>query len=106
MVEGYWELLFAAKASQYDKEDPEISCEGHCLQVQRDVPTILPGRFIAVNDDAVHPIYVKVGDQPRKAVGSKKHFPATVLREVTKKEYDDMFIEGNRVTALARKSKE
>ena len=104
MVEGHWEVLFAGKGSTEDKEDPELSVEGHCLQVQRDVPVILPGRFVEANDNATHPIYVKVGDQPRKAIGSKKHYPTTVLREVTKKEYDEMYEEGNLVTQLARKN--
>jgi len=46
LVEGYWEVLFAGKGTPDDKEDPEISVEGHCLQVQRDVPTILPGDLL------------------------------------------------------------
>ncbi|KKK59955.1 hypothetical protein LCGC14_3029200, partial [marine sediment metagenome] len=84
MVEGYWEVKFAGKATEEDKNDVEIQWEGRCLQMQREVPVILPGRYIEVNDHAYHHIFMKIGDQPRKIVGKKNHFPATILRECTK----------------------
>lgn len=102
LVEGYWEVRFAGKANEADKDDVEIQWEGQCLQMQREVPVILPGRHIEVNDNAHHPVYLKVGDEPLKIVGRKHHFPMTVLRECTKEEHDLQKAEGNKITRLAR----
>lgn len=106
MVEGHWEVQFTAKGSKWDKNDVEIQWEGQCLQMQRSVPIILPGRYIEVNDHARYPFFMKVGDQPRKIVGWVQHFPCTPMREATKKEYDQQKAEGDHITKMARAAEE
>lgn len=102
-VEGHWEVRFAGKATPEDKEDVELQHEGNCLQMQREVPLILPGFYIALADDATHPLFRKVGSEPRKIVGYRQLFPFSVLREATEKEFRIQKEEGDRITALERK---
>ena len=106
MVEGHWEVLFGGKGSKFDKDDVEIQWEGQCIQAQRQVPVILPGKYIEVLDNARYPVFMKVSDQPRKIVGWVQHFPFTTMREATKEEYDTMKAEGTRVTKMLRVAEE
>lgn len=106
LVEGHWEVSFAGRQNQWEKNYAEIQHEGLCLQMQREVPVILPGYFIEVNDNAKHPIFRKIGDQPRKIVGWVHHFPLTVLRESTWEEYRIAKEQGDKVAAAARAEEE
>lgn len=106
MVEGYWEIQFSGKSSNEEKEDVEIQVDGKCLQMMRDVPVIQPGRFIEAADHAHFPLYFKQGDQPRKVIGKRHHFPFTVLREATETEYLQQKAEGDRLAKAAREAEE
>ena len=105
-VEGHWEVSFAGRQNKWEKNYAEIQHEGLCLQMQREVPVILPGFFIEVNDNARHPIFMKIGDQPRKIVGWVQHFPLTVMRESTWEEYRIAKAQGDKVAAAARAEEE
>lgn len=106
MIEGHWEVMFSEKSSKWEKEDVEIQHEGRCLQIQRGVPVILPGKYIEVNDNARHPVFMKSGDQPRKIIGWVQHFPSTTMREATELEYRQQKEEGDRITRMAREREE
>lgn len=106
LVEGYWEVRFAGRASKEEKEDVEIQWEGRCLQMQREVPVVLPGRYIEVVDNARHPVYIQNPNQPRKIVGWVSHFPYTTLREATRREYVTQKAEGDKITRALRRQEE
>lgn len=100
-VQGYWEVKFAGRAHKWDKNYAEVQHEGLCLQMLREVPVILPGYHIEINDNATYPIFMKIGDQPRMVTGWVQHFPLTVLREATCEEYLIAKEQGDKVAAAA-----
>jgi len=98
MVEGYWEVIFAAKGSPSDKEDVELQWEGDCLQIMRQKPVVLPGHYIENADNGFYYKYLQLPDQPRKIEAIVYHFPYTVLREATREEFLKMKAAGDKKT--------
>jgi hypothetical protein len=105
-IEGHWEVRFSGKASKDDNEWVELQHEGRCLQIMRNEPVILPGGFVEVNDNATHSVFVQTPEQPRKIIGTIQHFPCTVLREATEREFRAQKEEGDRITRAQRKMEE
>lgn len=103
---GYWEVIFQPKGRPDDPDDVNLVHNGECLQMQRDIPVILPGPFLEVADHGVYPTYIQMPGQSRKIGGYVKFFPYTVLREATKEEYFAMKAEGDKATAEARQREE
>jgi len=104
--DGYWEVRFQPKASPTDPNEVDLSVNGLCLHIQRDVPVILPGPFLECADNGTYPVYIQLPNQPRKVTGYRMHFPYIVLRRCTREEYEEGLNEGNRLTAEARRLEE
>jgi hypothetical protein len=105
-VEGFWEVIFAPRGSKEDPLDVTLNWEGQCLQMQRNVPVILPGHYLEVADNATYPVYIQTPEQSRKITGHVQFFPYTVLREATYEEYLAMKREGDRITRETRRKEE
>jgi len=103
---GYWEVLFAPASGKDDFREVVLQWEGQCLQIQRNVPVILPGYYLEVNDNATYPVYTQTPEQSRKITGYVQFFPCTVMREATEKEYFIMKKQGDRITREARRREE
>lgn len=104
--EGFWEVIFSAKGNPHDPDDVILTVNGECLQIQRNVPVILPGRYLECADHGTYPVFKQLPNEPRKIVSHVKFFPYTVLRIVTKADYDKMKREGDRLTKEQREKEE
>ena len=105
-VEGYWEVIFAPAQSKDDPHDVVLQWEGQCLQIQRNVPVILPGTHLEAADNAKYPVYIQDPERSkegRKIQGWVQFFPYSVLREATEEEYLEMKAAGDKATRKARR---
>lgn len=104
--QGFWEVLFSSKGSPNDPDDVTLTLNGECLQIQRNVPVIIPGPFLEVCDHGVYPVYHQEPGKDRKIVGSVKFFPYTTMRQASEEEYKKMKASGDRITKDAREKQE
>jgi hypothetical protein len=104
--DGYWEVLFSPKAKPDDPTDVKLSWNGQCLQMKRGEAVVVPGPFLEVADNAVYPTYRQMPGEDRKITSYVKHFPYTVLRRATEKEYRERKAAGDKATKEARAAAE
>lgn len=87
LVEGYWEVIFAPMKGESDTIDVELTWEGQCLLIKRQMAIVLPGFYIEQNDNATKDHYTQTPEQGRKKIGTIQQYSCTVLREATMEEY-------------------
>ena len=103
---GFWEVMFSPKGKPDDPEDVTLAWNGQCLQMKRGEPVILPGPFLEVADHGVFAHYKQVPGEDRKITSYVKHFPYTVLRQATEKEYREKKAAGDKATKDKRAAAE
>lgn len=98
LVEGYWEVEFAPTQNDQDKKNVELTWEGQCLVMQRQIPVVLPGFYIEVADNSIRETFTQTDKSGgRKKVGVIQAYPYTVRREATREEYLTQKRSGDRV---------
>lgn len=103
---GYWEVVFSAKGRESEPNDVLLLVGGHCLQLKRSEPVVLPGPFLECADHGVYPVYKQLPGVDRKIISWIKHFPYTVLRKATEAEYNQQVREGNAAVKAEREAAE
>ena len=101
--EKYFEVEFTPSGSANDCPHVPLIVGNWDLRVQRGKPVILPERFIEVARHAVHTNYVPddsasgTGKQPLKAQGTIMRYPFRIIKEATRKEFEEGLAKGNAV---------
>lgn len=96
--EKYYRVTFNQRSDPKETEDVEALVNGEPLILQRGVPTIIPERYKVAFDNATRDVFVQKPNHPRKIVGQVQLYPYALAGEATKKEYDELKAEGNRLT--------
>ncbi len=92
--EKYYRVRFHLKAKPEDADDVILSVQGDVLQIQRNVETILPERFLDAARHAKYPHFRQMPNEPRKVVGEVHTHPFDLLGEAEPEEYFKMRAEG------------
>jgi hypothetical protein len=103
---GYWEVRFHSKSNPDDTEEVHLASSGLSLQIEREKHVILPGSFLESADNGTYPVYKQEPGQDRKVVGRVSFYPYSVRRRSSRKEFEAMLNEGNRITKKARQDRE
>jgi len=96
--EKYFEVVFHARSSPNDTESVQLAVNGETLIMQREMPVIVPQRFLECADHAVRPVFRQLPNKPRKVTGSVKTYPYEKKRPATREEYENQKREGTQKT--------
>jgi len=107
-VIGYWYVIFAPAGQKHDTEDVQLSHQGACLQIQRNIKVPLPGTYLEVADAGRFPVYkqnpesLDESKQGRKIIGWVMFYPYTVLGVATKQAFESVKASGDRIAKKLR----
>lgn len=96
--EKYFKVKFHSRSNPNDNENVELSVNGETRVIERDVPVVLPERFLECARNATHPQFRQEPGKQRKMVGKVTTFPFDVLGESSESEYRKMLAEGTKKT--------
>jgi len=99
--EKYWLVEFNQAGSTNDCPHVPLIVNNWDLRITRGKQVVIPHRFLEAAQHAEQTNYVPddsavgVGRQPMKAQGKIMRFPPRILREATRKEFEDGLASGN-----------
>lgn len=88
--ESYSEVIFSPKSNPFETNDVQLAVQGECLVIQRNIPVIIPDRFLDCARNGGYDRFEQLPDRPRKVVAHVNYYPFTVLRKgLTEQDYSD-----------------
>lgn len=102
-AEKYFQVEFNPTGGANDFPHVQLQVNNWDIRIQRGKPVVLPERFVECARNAVQTNYVPdesakgVGRQPMKAQGTIMRYQFRIIREATKKEFEEGLASGNTI---------
>jgi len=98
--EKYWVVIFQGKPLATDQDDIALGVNNETVLVPRGQETILPDRFLEAARNATHSIVKpkRMGNDMRLVPETVSRCPFHVLREATKKDFEELRQKGNKLS--------